>query len=54
MSALLLAMIMSADPADHRAKLLQVFRDEFVAITPGQGKYPQSFLMGSWVGLQSV
>jgi len=30
-----------------QAMLLQTFVDEFVRITPGRGKYPQSFEMGS-------
>ena len=46
MTALLLAMIVAADPEPTRAELLQVFRDEFIAITPGEGKFPQSFAMG--------
>ena len=32
---------------DARAKLLQTFHAEFVNITPGQGKFPKSFRMGS-------
>lgn len=35
------------DPADKTGVLLKVFADEFVAITPGTGKFPASFQMGS-------
>ena len=36
-------------PADQR-KLLEVFRSEFVEITPGKGKFPAKFEMGSRKG----
>jgi len=53
MTILMLAMLISADPSDEQTKLLQVFSDEFIAITPGQGKYPKSFAMGSQDGPES-
>lgn len=31
---------------DERAKLLTTFREEFIRITPGEGDFPKSFLMG--------
>lgn len=34
-------------PAAERIKLLKVFNSEFVSITPGKGKFPKSFKMGS-------
>lgn len=37
-------------PTEVQAELLKTFNDEFVEITPGQGKFPQSFRMGSLVG----
>ena len=47
MTPLLLAMaLVSADPADKQLALLKTFREEFVAITPGEGKFPKSFSMG--------
>ena len=46
MTVLFLAMILAADPEPTQAELLQVFRDEFVTITPGEGKFPRSFSMG--------
>lgn len=35
---------------DAQRKLLQTFHAEFVSITPGQGKFPKSFRMGSETG----
>ena len=35
------------EPAEVRAELLKTFSGEFVAITPGEGKFPASFPMGS-------
>jgi formylglycine-generating enzyme required for sulfatase activity len=31
---------------DERSKLLKTFRDEFIAVTPGEGDFPKSYLMG--------
>ena len=45
-TVLFLAMIVAADPSPAQTKLLQVFRDEFIAITPGEGTFPKSFAMG--------
>lgn len=45
----LLALALAADPAAPSStdrELLKTFRDEFVRITPGQGDFPASFLMG--------
>lgn len=39
--------------ADARAKFLKTFVAEFVAITPGKGKFPESFEMGSTNGAAS-
>ncbi|MFO0866289.1 MAG: formylglycine-generating enzyme family protein [Gemmataceae bacterium] len=35
------------DPTPRRAEILKLFRGEFIEITPGQGKYPAKFSMGS-------
>ena len=35
------------DPADKSVELLKTFVTEFVTITPGEGKFPASFHMGS-------
>ncbi|MGH7202497.1 MAG: formylglycine-generating enzyme family protein, partial [Planctomycetaceae bacterium] len=37
-------------PDAERLKLLKTFHAEFVSITPGQGKFPKSFPMGSTQG----
>lgn len=34
-------------PNDPALPLLKTFRDEFIAITPGKGDFPKSFVMGS-------
>ncbi len=36
-----------ADPTPRKDAILKRFVDEFVAITPGKGKFPDSFMMGS-------
>lgn len=35
------------EPVSKTAELLKTFAEEFVAITPGEGKFPASFQMGS-------
>lgn len=44
---LFLPLLLCADPSPEQLKLLTTFRDEFVQITPGEGKFPASFEMGS-------
>jgi len=39
--------LIAADPTAEQLELLKTFRAEFVAITPGEGPFPQSFRMGS-------
>jgi formylglycine-generating enzyme required for sulfatase activity len=39
------------DPTPRKAEILKRFAGEFVALTPGKGKFPASFDMGSKVGL---
>jgi formylglycine-generating enzyme required for sulfatase activity len=41
------ALAAADDPAEARDKILKRFADEFVALTPGTGKFPASFRMGS-------
>ena len=43
---LVVAVLLGADPASQQKELLKTFRKEFVAITPGTGKFPASFQMG--------
>jgi formylglycine-generating enzyme required for sulfatase activity len=48
MSFAMAAMIGAADfPPQDTAALLRTFRQEFVDITPGRGKFPRSFVMGT-------
>lgn len=44
--ALVLATLFSAEVSDEQLQLLKTFRNEFVRITPGEGKFPQAFVMG--------
>ncbi len=41
-----LVELKSAKPKDEPVKLLKVFREEFLHITPGRGKFPTEFTMG--------
>ena len=43
---LLAAALLGAAPQDETSKLLKIFREEFVALTPGKGDFPASFEMG--------
>ena len=47
MSLLLVSALMAAEPDDKQLPLLKTFREEFVQVTPGHGRYPKSFTMGS-------
>jgi len=38
------------DPIPRKAAILKLFAEEFVAITPGKGKFPESFMMGTEKG----
>ena len=50
---LLLAAALSADPGDDQIELLKTFRDEFIPVTPGEGKFPAAFTMGDDGGPQA-
>ncbi|MBL9123551.1 MAG: formylglycine-generating enzyme family protein [Planctomycetaceae bacterium] len=41
----------AADPAERQ--LLETFRQEFIAITPGQGAFPQDFMQGRADGAEA-
>jgi len=43
---LAISLLLTADPTPQQRELLKVFREEFIAITPGEGKFPASFTMG--------
>ena len=42
LTCLLLAVSLAAEPSNADLALLQTFRNEFVLITPGAGKFPAS------------
>ena len=46
-------MLHADDLTDTQQKLLKTFRSEFVLISPGKGKFPKSFEMGSDVPPES-
>jgi formylglycine-generating enzyme required for sulfatase activity len=43
---LLPLLLLAADPTPEQVELLTIFRKEFVAITPGEGKFTAAFEMG--------
>lgn len=43
---LLAVVLLAAEPQPDQLALLKTFRDEFVVITPGEGKFPKRFAMG--------
>jgi gluconolactonase len=43
----LVVALLAAEPTSQQVELLKAFRQEFVAITPGEGKFPQSFVLGN-------
>ena len=43
----LLAAEPAVAPSEPQLALLKTFREEFVQLTPGEGKFPQSFNLGS-------
>jgi formylglycine-generating enzyme required for sulfatase activity len=49
-TAILLMTALNADPTAEQIKLLKTFQSEFVSVTPGEGKFPKSFEMGSKAG----
>ncbi|HVW39081.1 MAG TPA: hypothetical protein VHB99_17320, partial [Pirellulales bacterium] len=43
---LLLTAALSAEPTKAQLELLKTFREEFIAVAPGEGKFPAEFTMG--------
>jgi formylglycine-generating enzyme required for sulfatase activity len=43
---ILIAALLAADPNPEQTPLLKTFREEFVEITPGQGKFPAEATIG--------
>lgn len=50
LSAILFVASLAAPPAVDEAALLKTFRDEFVAVTPGVGKFPAEAVLGDTAG----
>jgi gluconolactonase len=50
LASLFVAALFAADPTPQQLELLKTFREEFIAITPGEGKFPRSFVMGDSAG----
>ncbi|MFM2093338.1 MAG: Serine/threonine-protein kinase pkn1 [Planctomycetota bacterium] len=46
-------LLVGADADAERTALLKTFREEFIAITPGSGKFPAAFSMGREGGADS-
>src|SRR5262245_17001345 len=42
------------DPTPRKAEILQRFAADFVALTPGTGKFPADFMMGSRAGREEL
>lgn len=53
LSILLLSAVISAEPDKAQLELLKTFRQEFIAIAPGEGKFPAEFTMGDDGGPQA-
>jgi formylglycine-generating enzyme required for sulfatase activity len=47
---LLITAALTAEPNAEQLKLLTTFRDEFIAVTPGEGDFPAEFMMGDDAG----
>lgn len=45
-TALLALLLCSAEPNPEQLELLKTFRGEFVELTPGEGKFPATFMFG--------
>lgn len=45
-AALLLSLLAAGELSAEQTALLKTFREEFIAVTPGEGKFPKSFKMG--------
>jgi len=46
MFASLLVILLAAEPTPQQIELLKIFKDEFVKITPGEGKFPKAVRLG--------
>ena len=46
LAALLVSLLAVSELSAEQTALLKTFREEFIAVTPGEGKFPKSFQMG--------
>src|SRR5678815_4256131 len=46
LAALLVSLLAAGELTAEQSALLKTFREEFIAITPGEGSFPSSFAMG--------
>jgi len=51
---LLVSALMIAEPTEKQLPLLKTFRQEFISITPGRGRFPRTFTMGTKGGQQAA
>lgn len=53
LSLVLISAALGADPSEAQMELLKTFRDEFILVTPGEGRFPAEFTMGDDGGPQA-
>src|SRR6185436_8929361 len=46
LAALLVSLLAAGELSAEQTALLKTFREEFIAVTPGEGKFPRSFKIG--------
>src|SRR4051794_14768401 len=54
LAALLVSLLAAGDLSAEQTSLLKTFREEFIAVTPGEGKFPRSFKMGEEAAIREV
>ncbi|MGI8981499.1 MAG: SMP-30/gluconolactonase/LRE family protein [Pirellulaceae bacterium] len=54
LAALVISLLAVGEPSAEQTALLKTFREEFIAVTPGEGKFPKSFKMGEGEKVREV
>ncbi|MFN0021513.1 MAG: SMP-30/gluconolactonase/LRE family protein [Pirellulaceae bacterium] len=54
LAALFISLLAVSDLTAEQTALLKTFREEFIAVTPGEGKFPKSFKMGEGATARDV
>lgn len=54
LAALLISLLAVSDLTADQTALLKTFREEFIAVTPGEGQFPKSFKMGEGAEAREV